>query len=196
MKNGQEKLEPRIPLTGPEKAAIFLALIGEDLAASVAGALQEKELTMLRQGVHRMDQIGPEDIDEVFEEASRFLKTVSIFAEPTNDYLQRVITKAMGREKATAILSRIFQQDNEESYGIEALHEMDAKMLAQFLQDEHPQTTAFVLAHLYPTHAGEVFTRLGEDKQAEVAYRMTHLGSAPPGASEGLRKVLRNEVSE
>ena len=192
---GSEK-DARLPLTGPEKAAIFLALIGEDLAASLAGALQEKELVMLRQGVHRMGQITPEDIDEVYDEASRAFKNAIIFAEPTNDYLQRVITKAMGPEKATAILSRIFQEDNEDSYGIDALHEMDAKMLAQFLQDEHPQTTAFVLAHLYPTHAGEVFTRLGDDKQAEVAYRMTRLGSAPPGAIEEVSKVLRKEIRQ
>src|SRR5205823_3318205 len=72
--------------------------------------------------------------------------------------------------------------------------EMDAKLLAQFLQDEHPQTTAFILAHLYPAHAGEVFTLLAEDKQAEVAYRITRLGSTSPGVIEEVSKVLRNEI--
>ncbi len=143
-----------------------------------------------------MAQIGPEDIDEVFEDACRFLKKANIFAEGTSDYLQRVITKAMGPEKASAILSRIFQEETDESYGIDALHEMDAKMLAQFLQEEHPQTTAFILAHLYPAHAGEVFTLLSEDKQAEVAYRITRLGSTSPGAIEEVSKVLRNEIRQ
>jgi flagellar motor switch protein FliG len=73
---------------------------------------------------------------------------------------------------------------------------MDAKMLAQFLQDEHPQTTAFILAHLYPAHAGEVFTLLTEDKQAEVAYRITRLGSTSPGAIEEVSKVLRTEIRQ
>ena len=196
MKASPEKLRSRPPLSGPEKAAVFLALVGEELATAVAGELQEKELVMLRQGVHRMAQIGPEDIDEVFEDACRFLKKANIFAEGTSDYLQRVITKAMGPEKANAILSRIFQEETEESYGIDALHEMDAKMLAQFLQDEHPQTTAFILAHLYPAHAGEVFTLLTEDKQAEVAYRITRLGSTSPGAIEEVSKVLRNEIRQ
>ncbi|HTN72826.1 MAG TPA: flagellar motor switch protein FliG [Methylomirabilota bacterium] len=196
MKAGPDKPKLRPPLSGPEKAAIFLALVGEELAAAVAGELQEKELVMLRQGVHRMAQIGPEDIDEVFEDACRFLKKANIFAEGTSDYLQRVITKAMGPEKASAILSRIFQEETDESYGIDALHEMDGKMLAQFLQDEHPQTTAFILAHLYPAHAGEVFTLLSEDKQAEVAYRITRLGSTSPGAIEEVSKVLRNEIRQ
>ena len=183
-------------LSGPEKAAIFLALVGEDLAGALAGELQEKELVMLRQGVHRMAQISPEDIDEVFADACRYLKKANIFAEGTSDYLQRVLTKAMGPEKAAAVLSRIFTEESDESYGIDALHEMDAEILAQFLQEEHPQTVAFILAHLYPAHAGEVFSLLAEDKQADVAYRITRLGSTSPGAIEEVSKVLRNEIRQ
>lgn len=190
------KIKGKPTLTGPEKAAIFLALVGEELAGALAGELQEKELVMLRQGVHRMAQISPEDIDEVLEDACRYLKKANIFAEGTSDYLQRVLTKAMGPEKAAAVLSRIFTEESDESYGIDALHEMDAKTLAQFLQEEHPQTVAFILAHLYPAHAGEVFSLLAEDKQADVAYRITRLGSTSPGAIEEVSKVLRNEIRQ
>jgi len=183
-------------LTGPEKAAIFLALIGEELAGAIAAELQEKELVMLRQGVHRMSHIEAENIDEVFEETCRYLKKANIFAEGTNDYLQRVLTKAMGPEKAAAVLSRIFTEESDELYGIDALHEMDGKVLAQFLQEEHPQTIAFILAHLYPAHAGEIFSLLPDHVQAEVAYRITRLGSTSPGAIEEVSRVLRNEVRQ
>jgi len=190
------KAKRKPALTGPEKAAIFLALIGEELAGAIAGELQEKELVMLRQGVHRMAQIETEHIDEVVEESCRVLKKANIFAEGTNEYLQRVLQKAMGPEKAAAILSRIFTEESDESYGIDTLHEMDAKTMAQFLQEEHPQTVAFILAHLYPAHAGEVFSLLAEDKQADVAYRITRLGSTSPDAIEEVSKVLRNEFRQ
>jgi len=184
-------------LTGPEKAAIFIALVGEELAISLCGELQEKELVMLRQGVHRMSQITPEDIDEVFEDTCRHLKKANIFAEGSSDYLQRVLGKAMGPEKASAVLSRIFQEDSgDDTYGVDVLHEMDAKTMAQLLQEEHPQTVAFILAHLYPAHAGEVFGLMPEDKQAEVAFRITRLGSTSPGAIEEVSKVLRNEIRQ
>ncbi len=186
----------RSSLSGPEKAAIFLALVGEESATALAGELQEKELIMLRQGVHRMAQIEPDHIDEVFEDACKQLKKANILPEETNEYLERVITKAMGPEKANAILGRIFQEDTDETYGIDVLHEMDGKTLAQFLQEEHPQTVAFILAHLYPAHAGEVFSLLPEEKQAEVAFRITRLGSTSPGAIEEISKVLRNEIRQ
>ncbi|HEX9453115.1 MAG TPA: flagellar motor switch protein FliG [Candidatus Binatia bacterium] len=194
--NNEAKPKSKTTLTGPEKAAIFLALVGEELAGGLAAELQEKELVMLRQGVHRMAQISPEDIDEVVEDACRYLKKANIFAEGTSDYLQRVLNKAMGPEKAAAVLSRIFTEESDEGYGIDTLHEMDAKVLAQFLQEEHPQTVAFILAHLYPAHAGEVFSLLPEEKQPEIAHRITHLGSTSPGAIEEVSKVLRNEVRQ
>ena len=196
MKNDDSKSKSPVPLTGPEKAAIFLALIGEELAAAVAGELVEKEILMLRQGVHRMSQIETEHIDEVFEETCRFLKKNNTFSEGSTDYLQRVITRAMGPEKAVAILSRLFTQETDETYGIDALHEMDAKTLGQFLKDEHPQTAAFILAHLYPAHAGEVFSLLPEDLQPEIAYRISRLGNTSPGAIEEISKVLRNEIRQ
>jgi flagellar motor switch protein FliG len=186
----------RPSLSGPEKAAIFLALVGEELATALAGELQEKELIMLRQGVHRMAQIEADHIDEVFEDACKQLKRANILPEETNEYLERVITKAMGPEKANAILGRIFQEDTDDSYGIDLLHEMEGKTLAQFLQEEHPQTVAFILAHLYPAHAGEVFSMLPEEKQAEVAFRITRLGSTSPGVIEEVSKVLRNEIRQ
>ena len=124
MRENEEKSKGKISLSGPEKAAILLALVGEELATALAGELQEKELVMLRQGVHRMSQIETDHIDEVFEEACRHLKKANILPEGTNEYLQRVITKAMGPEKANAILSRIFQEgESDETYGIDALHE-------------------------------------------------------------------------
>ena len=190
------KAKPRVPLTGPEKAAIFFALVGEDAAAELAAELQEKELVMLRQGVHRMAQIENHHVDEVFEDACKQLKRANILPGESNDYLERVITKAMGAEKGGAILSRIFQEENDDSYGIDVLHEMDGKTLAHFLQEEQPQTIAFILAHLYPAHAGEIFSLLPEDKQAEVAFRITRLGSTSAGAIEEVSKVLRNEIRQ
>jgi len=196
LKQEDGKPKTKNTLTGPEKAAILLALVGEEIAATLAAELQEKELVMLRQGVHRMARIETDHVDEVFEETCKQLKRANIVPGETNEYLERVITKAMGAEKGGAILSRIFQEENDDSYGIDALHEMDGKTLAHFLQEEHPQTIAFILAHLYPAHAGEIFSLLPEEKQAEVAFRITRLGSTSAGAIEEVSKVLRNEIRQ
>ncbi len=188
-------------MTGPEKAAVFLVLVGEEAAATLAGALDERELLKLRQGIRGVEIIQKDHIDEVFEEASSFMRNSNVLPEETTDYLKRVLTKAVGPEKALSIIDRIFQEATDSS-GVEALHDVDSETLANLLRDEHPQTIAFVLAHLFPVHAGQVLSFLQPEKQKDVAYRIATLHSTPPGVIQevgdllcrGLRRVQGKEL--
>jgi flagellar motor switch protein FliG len=182
-------------LKGPEKAAVLLTLVGEDLATSLVSELEEKELVLLRQGIHRMAYIEVEHVDQIFTEVSTHLNKASFLPEETTDYLRRILTKALGPEKASTLMSRIVQ-DEDDSSGIEALREMDGRTLANFLREEHPQTISFILAHLYPGHAGEILSLLNEDVQKEVVYRITQLGRTPPEVIEEVSDVLRKEIRQ
>ncbi len=182
-------------LKGPEKAAIFLTLIGEDLATQLVGELEEKDVSMLRQGIHRMGFVEPEHVDQIFQDVSKHMGSASIVPEETSDYLRRVLSKALGPEKAGLLMNR-FVTEEDESGGLEALREMDGKTLANFMHDEHPQTVAFILAHLYPNHAGEILSLLDEEMQKEVAYRITQLGRLSPEVIEEASNVLRNEIRQ
>ena len=182
-------------LSGAEKVVVFLALVGEDVASGLVEKLGEKELVMLRHGTHRMGNIEEEHINQVFEDVIKHLGRSNLLPGGMTDYLQRVLTKALGPDKAAPIIERIGSQDSG-SVGIEALHEMEAKTLSTFLQGEHPQTIAFILAHLYPAQSGEVLSLLSEDKQGEVAYRITRLGRTPPGVIEEVSDVLNKEIRQ
>jgi flagellar motor switch protein FliG len=182
-------------LSGPEKVIVFLALAGEENASALVEKLEEKELVQLRRGTQSIKTIEQEQIDEVFVDVTKMLGRSNILPHGMAEYLQRILTKALGPEKAAPILQRISDEDAG-SMGIEGLHEMDAKILATFLHEEHPQTIAFILAHLYPGHAGEVLSLLAEEKQAEVAHRITRLGRTPPGIIEEVSDVLHKEIRQ
>ena len=188
-------MKPNALLKGPEKAAVFLALVGEDVAANLVAELDEKDLLLLRQGLHRMTVVGQEHIDLVYEEMATQAAQSGLVLGDNTEYLSRVLEKALGPEKAAEILQRILAGDDD-STGIEALREMDGKILAGFLREEHPQTVAFILAHLYPGHAGEVLSLLHEDVQKEVAYRITQLSRTPPEVIEEVSRVLRREIRQ
>lgn len=182
-------------LKGPEKAAVFLALVGEDAAATLVAELDEKDLLLLRQGLHRMTVVEQQQIDIVYEEMATQAAHAGLVLGDNTEYLSRVLEKALGPERAAEILQRILAGDDD-STGIEALREMDGKILASFLREEHPQTIAFILAHLYPGHAGEILSSLHEDVQKEVAYRITQLARTPPEVIEEVSRVLRNEIRQ
>ncbi|MBI4526338.1 MAG: flagellar motor switch protein FliG [Deltaproteobacteria bacterium] len=188
-------------MTGPEKAAVFLVLVGEEVASMLAGSLDEKELIKLRQGIHGVNVIQQEQIQEVFEAAAGYIGNSAIVPEEMTDYLKRVLTKAVGPDKAITIVERIFQEATDSS-GVEALHDVDGETLANLLREEHPQTIAFVLAHLYSAHAGQVLSFLDREKQKDVAYRIATLHNTSPGVIEevgdllcrGLRRVQGREL--
>jgi flagellar motor switch protein FliG len=182
-------------LKGPEKAAVLLALVGEEVAADLVAELDEKDLLLLRQGLHRMTLVDQQHIDVVYEDLSQQAAHAGLVLGDNTAYLNRVLEKALGPEKAIEIMKRILDVDDD-STGIEALREMDGKILASFLRDEHPQTVAFILAHLYPGHAGEILSQLNEDVQKEVAYRITQLARTPLEVIEEVSRVLRNEIRQ
>lgn len=182
-------------LKGPEKAAVLLALVGEEIAADLVAELDDKELLLLRQGIHRMARVEGEHIDEVYDDLTKQSGQAGLVLSESSDYLKRVLIKALGPEKASEVLGRILSGDDDSS-GIEALREMDGKTLALFLREEHPQTIAFILAYLYPGHAGEILSLLNEDTQREVAYRITQLGRTPPEVIEEVSQVLRKEIRQ
>jgi flagellar motor switch protein FliG len=184
-----------LALKGPEKAAVLLALVGEEVAAELVAELDEKDLLLLRQGIHRMTLVEQEHIDQVYEDLSQRAAHAGLVVGDKTEYLNRILEKALGPEKAIEIMKRIMAGDDD-STGIEALREMDGKVLSSFLKDEHPQTVAFILAHLYPGHAGEILSQLNEDIQKEVAYRITQLARTPPEVIEEVSKVLRNEIRQ
>lgn len=186
--------EPSV-LKGPEKAAVLLALVGEEVAAELVADLDEKDLLLLRQGLHRMTLIEQQHIDQVYSDVSRRAEHAGLVLGDNTEYLSRVLEIALGPEKAAELMKRMLAGDDD-STGVEALREMDGKILASFLREEHPQTVAFILAHLYPGHAGEILSSLHEDAQKEVAYRITQLARTPPEVIEEVSRVLRNEIRQ
>lgn len=187
------KAENAKTLSGPEKAIVLLALAGEECASALVEKLEEKELLLLRRGAQALAQVAPEHIEQVFAELTQQIGKAGVLPEGAAAYLQRVLTRALGEEKAAPILKRIAGQAPGGG-GIEGLRALDGKSLAGFLENEHPQTIAFVLAHLEPRQAGEALGSLPEEKQAEVAYRIARLGRTSPALAAEVGDLLQREL--
>jgi flagellar motor switch protein FliG len=65
-----------------------------------------------------------------------------------------VLTKALGDDKAGAIIDRILQ--GSDTSGIEGLKWMDSAAVAELIKNEHPQIIATILVHLDRDQASEI----------------------------------------
>jgi flagellar motor switch protein FliG len=78
--------------------------------------------------------------------------------------------------------------------GFASLERADPEQLARFFLDEHPQTTALVLAHLHADSASRLLAQFPEDLRADVLLRMARLGEIPPDVIARISSAIEQRV--
>jgi flagellar motor switch protein FliG len=109
------------------------------------------------------------------------------------DYAKKVILRTLGAGPARRILDRL-SSASPASNAFDALDRMSPVQLSQFIQNEHPQTIALVLAHLRPSSSAQLLESLPEDIQADVAVRMASLETISQDVIAGISSVLEEKL--
>jgi flagellar motor switch protein FliG len=68
---------------------------------------------------------------------------------------------------------------------------MDARSIAELLQDEHPQIIALIISYLDYSQASDVLNLLTEDLQPEIVQRIATLETVDPEALRELELVMQ-----
>jgi len=181
-------------LRGIEKAAILLNYLGAEALRPLLTGLDDGDVRKLLNIMPKFRVVPVHVTKKVLEEYYEVISESQeyIFSEKTTH--KDVITQALGEERARAILGGV----NVGSTGgrtLESLELVDAKSLANFLQNEHPQTIAVILAHLEAEKRSEVLKRLKENIQTEVVLRMAHLENVSPELISEVDQLLKRELS-
>ncbi|MCE1172515.1 MAG: flagellar motor switch protein FliG, partial [Azovibrio sp.] len=111
----------------------------------------------------------------------------------TDSYIRSVLTKALGDDKASNLISRILQGG--ETNGIEGLKWMDAPTVADLIKNEHPQIIATILVHLEHDHASEILSYFTERLRNDVVLRIATLEGIQPQALKELNDVMLRLLS-
>jgi len=183
----------RQPLTGAAKAAALLVALGPDLSARVLQHLREHEIEALTVKVAAMERLTEEEVASVINEAHEMVLAHRYVATGGVDYAREMLAKALGPDKATALIERVVATHPPAPF--EFLRKSDPRQMATFLQNEHPQTIALILSHLQPVQAAAVLTNLGEDLQAEVARRIATMDRTPPEIINRVEEIMRRRLS-
>jgi flagellar motor switch protein FliG len=109
------------------------------------------------------------------------------------DFLKAALTQALDPAKATEILNNITTPGEETGGGLETVRQMDPKVIASFITNEHPQTAAIILAHLDPPVASSTIKELPEENRMEIIHRLATLERVAPSAIRELDEALQAE---
>ena len=138
------------PPKGVRKAAILLVLLGEEIASQIYRHLPQEDLEQLTQAIAELQAIDPKTALAVLEEYHRLDITQDYLAQGGSDYAQKLLVKAFGDEGARQLLKSVSYAAEKSSNNLDALQKSDPQQLAKFLENEHFQTIALILAHLIP----------------------------------------------
>jgi flagellar motor switch protein FliG len=178
--------------TGPEKSAILLLSLGEDIAPLVFKFMTDQEIQRVSNYMSYIRNVDVDMVNQILHEFAEMAGSIGGMVAGGKEYVRKMLLKALDPEKAEWIINNLSIPTLET--GLEALRWLDAKTIARFLQGEHPQTVAVIVAHLDAIQAGTVLTSLPSGTRAEVLLRIAKLERIPPGVIQELDKVLRNEL--
>jgi flagellar motor switch protein FliG len=180
-------------LAGTQRAAILLMSLGEQDAANVLKQLDARDVQRLGIAMAELKQVSREQMTSVLDTFIGVADGKADIASGSPDYVRRVLTQAVGKQKADMLLDRV--SAGQTGQGIEALKWMEAKAVAHIISGEHPQIAAIVLSHLEPDQAANILPLLSEEMRTEVLMRIATLNEVPQSALTELDQLVEKQAN-
>lgn len=179
--------------SGKEKAAMLLISLGPEKSAEIFRHLKEEEIEQLTLEIANIRTVSPEEKEKVLEEFYQICLAQDYIAEGGISYAKEILEKALGTQKALEVINKLTASLQVKPFDF--VRKTEASQLLNFIQKEHPQTIALILAYLKPNQASSVLSGLPQDKQADVARRIATLDRTSPEVIKEVERILEKNLS-
>ncbi len=180
-------------LSGIQRIAALLIAVGSEASTAILKHLPEEAIEQVTTELFRMRSVSSRITDAILEDIYDTLIAADYAQTGGVDFAQELIKRTLGPERANELINKITARVR--SGPFDFLRDIDAAQIVSFLQAEHPQTVALVLAHLPPAQAAIVLTGLHPDIQTEVAMRIALMDRTMPDVIKEVDRLLRQKVS-
>ncbi len=180
-------------LTGKQKAAIFLVSLGGEISAKIMERLREDEVEKIVFEIARTETVEPELKDAVMQEFQDLMAAQNFITTGGIDYAREVLEKTFGSQKAIEIINRLTSSLQVRPFDF--IRRTDPAHLLNFIQQEHPQTIALILAYLEPPKASVILQNLPDEIQSDVARRIATMDRTSPDVLREVERVLEKKLS-
>ena len=192
-KSGSKKHKDVNSLTGRQKVAIFLISLGGEISAKVMEQLREDEVEKIVFEIARIETIESDLKDAVLQEFQELMMAQNFITTGGIDYARDVLEKTFGGQKATEVINRLTSSLQVRPFDF--IRRTDPGHLLNFIQQEHPQTIALILAYLEPNKASQILQNLPDETQSDVARRIATMDRTSPDVLREVERVLEKKLS-
>ena len=187
---GREEVDK---LSNTERAAVLLLLLGEEQAADIIKYLDPKEVQALGAAMVAVVDLSQDAVNVVLDDFIATIRRQTTLGLGSIDYVENVLRKALGEDKAASVLGRIMP--GSASRGLEILRWMDARSIAEMIRLEHPQVIAIILSVLEYEVAADVLNFLPGESRPEIMQRIGALETVQPAAMKELEQIMKTQFS-
>jgi flagellar motor switch protein FliG len=180
-------------LTGVQKSAILLVVLGDQGSSELLKHLSEDEVQMVSNAIATLPAISQEHVELVLEEFSSMALNAVQVGHGGVAFAKRILTGAFGPEGSKKHLERLPDTSGKGSHSRE-LQRVEPQLLARFVRSEHPQTVALILAHLSPAQSAAVLASLDSPVQADIALRIAKLEKISPAVISKISTVIGQKL--
>jgi flagellar motor switch protein FliG len=176
-----------------EKIAVLLMLMGEDTTASVFSNMSVDAITEVSKYIASNKSVEKAVAAAVLKEFYAIFQSQQFIIGGGIKYTKELLYRALDVEDADKILEKLSKTLQEDQY-FSYLSKIKPQQLSKFLVDEHPQTTALILAHMDAVEAADTLHYFSDDLRSEVLIRIAKLGDISSSVIKRVSDVLKSKL--
>ena len=181
-------------LTGPQKTAIFLLSMGEEYSRKVFERMNENEISEVGVEMSRIDHITPEMLKAVSSSFVDLFEGETKMIVEGENFLKKIISSTMDEDKANAVFEDL--EKRKQDLPFVWSKNINLGTLASYIEGEHPQTIAMILAHMPSEVASEILMFVPDEMKGDIALRVAKLGQISEDVVRDVDKALKHELSD
>ncbi|PSJ60676.1 flagellar motor switch protein FliG [Pseudaminobacter soli (ex Li et al. 2025)] len=181
-------------LTRAQKAAAILVAMGKPSASRMLKFFKQEELKALIEAARLLRTIPQADLEQIVAEfEAEFMEGAGLL--DSADDMNAILTESLSPEEMNAIMGRGGSGMQEVLTPVwPEMQRVDPARVADFLNVEHPQTSAVIMSKLAPSAAANVLLALEKPLRGEILKRMMSMGVIPDSATQIVENQLRSRV--
>jgi flagellar motor switch protein FliG len=182
------------PIPGLRKAAILMRGLDAGVASMMMQNLGEVEAQKLTEEITLMGEVSSSDLQRVLSDFYGLLEADEYILRGGHEYALKLLTEAFGLTRAQGMLAQV-QAGTDNSVGdLATLQKLEPQQLSKFLENEHPQTVALVLAHLDAKRGSTVLMHLPPAMRVDAIQRLAEMRQFSPEMAQKVALVLARRM--
>ncbi|MCC6463873.1 MAG: flagellar motor switch protein FliG [Planctomycetes bacterium] len=183
------------PVSGSRKAAMFLISLPPERASKLLAELPRAEVEAIATEIAKIETVDTDMRDKVVREFYNLNVAQKFINEGGIEHARKLLNATLPTEQAKAAIATLEASIRPAPFKVLEKAEMDN--LLTFIQDEHPQTIALIMAHLKAEQAASLLSGMPKGrKQVEVITRLARLDQINPEVIHSVEEALRQKLSD